>query len=129
MHSGVTHTLNSLTPYMEDEDLEMQVLIRRQTYLKERLDAVPRKGSKTTTNNYFTVVDSIIRPNTTYTKATANEITVANKSAQQIVTLKRGNPTTSQQNQTNQIIVPPIIPNFNPEDNSPQAIIDNFINT
>ncbi|GFY42705.1 hypothetical protein TNIN_323981, partial [Trichonephila inaurata madagascariensis] len=40
MHTGVTHTLNSLAPYMEVEDPEMQELIQRQTYLKERLDTV-----------------------------------------------------------------------------------------
>ncbi|GFT59419.1 hypothetical protein TNCV_1750921 [Trichonephila clavipes] len=39
MHTGVTHTLNSLAPYMEEEDPEMQELIQKQTYLKERLDA------------------------------------------------------------------------------------------
>ncbi|GFU65068.1 hypothetical protein TNCV_1545511 [Trichonephila clavipes] len=39
MHTGVTHTLNSLEPYIEEEDLQMQKLIQRQTYLKERLDA------------------------------------------------------------------------------------------
>ncbi|GFY40516.1 hypothetical protein TNIN_270471 [Trichonephila inaurata madagascariensis] len=38
MHTGVTHTLNSLAPYMEEEDPEMQELIQRQTYLKEQLD-------------------------------------------------------------------------------------------
>ncbi|GFX89129.1 hypothetical protein TNCV_2854271 [Trichonephila clavipes] len=32
MHTGVTHTLNCPTPYMQE-------LIQRQTYLKERLDA------------------------------------------------------------------------------------------
>ncbi|GFY76195.1 hypothetical protein TNIN_173941 [Trichonephila inaurata madagascariensis] len=39
MYTGVTHTLNSLAPYMEEEDLKMQELIQRQTYLKERPDA------------------------------------------------------------------------------------------
>ncbi|GFY00312.1 hypothetical protein TNCV_4711141 [Trichonephila clavipes] len=34
MHTGVKHTLNSLAPYMKEEDPEMQ---QRQTYLKERL--------------------------------------------------------------------------------------------
>ncbi|GFY69180.1 hypothetical protein TNIN_398281 [Trichonephila inaurata madagascariensis] len=28
MHTGVTHTLNSLAPYMEEEDPEMQELIQ-----------------------------------------------------------------------------------------------------
>ncbi|GFX66572.1 hypothetical protein TNCV_1794831 [Trichonephila clavipes] len=136
MHTGVTHTLNSLTPYMEKEDFEMQELIHRQTYRKERLDAAvtnyskcpllpkPRNGSKTTTNNYSTVVDSIIRPNTTYAQASANKNTVANKNAQQIATVKRGNPATSQQNQAKQIIVKPSnIQHFNQEDNFPLTII------
>ncbi|GFV40881.1 hypothetical protein TNCV_1637651 [Trichonephila clavipes] len=39
MHNGVTHTLNSLAPNMEEEDPEMQELIQSHTYLKERLDA------------------------------------------------------------------------------------------
>ncbi|GFY25672.1 hypothetical protein TNCV_2487921 [Trichonephila clavipes] len=39
MHPGVTHTLNSLAPYIEEEDFEMQELIQRQTCLTERLDA------------------------------------------------------------------------------------------
>ncbi|GFS28164.1 hypothetical protein TNIN_426171 [Trichonephila inaurata madagascariensis] len=38
-HTGVTPTLNSLVPFIE-ETPEMQELIQRQTYLKERLDAV-----------------------------------------------------------------------------------------
>ncbi|GFX20613.1 hypothetical protein TNCV_4269451 [Trichonephila clavipes] len=39
MHTGVTYILNSLAPYMEEEDPEMHELIQRQTYLKERLEA------------------------------------------------------------------------------------------
>ncbi|GFY51488.1 hypothetical protein TNIN_32411 [Trichonephila inaurata madagascariensis] len=35
MHTGVTHTLNSLASYIEEEDPEMQELIQRQTYFKE----------------------------------------------------------------------------------------------
>ncbi|GFV46528.1 hypothetical protein TNCV_3234151 [Trichonephila clavipes] len=85
-------------------------------YSKCPLFPKPRKGSKTNTNNFSTVVDSIIRPNSTYAQATANKNTVANKNAQRITTLKRRNPATSQQNQANRIIVtPPIIQNFNPE--------------
>ncbi|GFY33005.1 histone-lysine N-methyltransferase SETMAR [Trichonephila clavipes] len=37
MHTGVTLTLNSPAPYMEEEDLEMQGLIQRQKYLKNDL--------------------------------------------------------------------------------------------
>ncbi|GFY02074.1 hypothetical protein TNCV_5099351 [Trichonephila clavipes] len=92
-------------------------------YSKCPLFPKPSKGSKTTTNNYSTVVDNIIRPNTTYAQATANKNTIANKNAQPMTTLKRGNPGTSRQNQANRIINPSIIQNFNPEDNSAQAII------
>ncbi|GFY63208.1 hypothetical protein TNIN_6381 [Trichonephila inaurata madagascariensis] len=38
MHTGVMHTLNSLAPYLEEEDHEKQELIQRQTHLKERIE-------------------------------------------------------------------------------------------
>ncbi|GFS41379.1 hypothetical protein TNIN_110941 [Trichonephila inaurata madagascariensis] len=46
MHTAVTQTRNLLVPYMEVEDLQIQELAQRQTYLKERVDAAVINSSE-----------------------------------------------------------------------------------
>ncbi|GFX21639.1 nucleic-acid-binding protein from transposon X-element [Trichonephila clavipes] len=69
-------------------------------YSKCPLFPKPRKGT-TTRNNYSTVVDSIVRPNTTYAHVTINKKPDQHKITQQMAPRAKESPAISPQIQTN----------------------------
>ncbi|GFX78941.1 nucleic-acid-binding protein from transposon X-element [Trichonephila clavipes] len=92
-------------------------------YSKCPLFPKPRKGTATR-NNYSTVVDSIVRPNTTYAQATNNKKPDQYKITQQMAPRVKDAPAISPQNQTNRPFTkPPTTQEFNLIENSPQFAI------
>ncbi|GFU47144.1 nucleic-acid-binding protein from transposon X-element [Trichonephila clavipes] len=92
-------------------------------YSKCPLFPKPRKGT-TTRNNYSTVVDSIVRPNTTYAQAANNKKPDQHKNTQQMAPRVKDAPAISPQNQTNRSFTkPPTTQEFNLIENSPQFAI------
>ncbi|GFU96550.1 hypothetical protein TNCV_1133541 [Trichonephila clavipes] len=75
-------------------------------YSKCPLFPKPRKGT-TTRNNYSTVVDSIVRPNTTYAQVTNNKKPDQHKITQQMAPRAKESPAISPQNQTNRLFTKP----------------------
>ncbi|GFX62241.1 hypothetical protein TNCV_3306151 [Trichonephila clavipes] len=99
-------------------------------YSKCPLFPKPRKGT-TTRNNYSTVVDSIVRPNTTYAQVTNNKKPDQHKITQQMAPRAKESPVISPQNQTNRLFTkPPTTQEFNLIENSPQfALVENVQQT
>ncbi|GFT20255.1 nucleic-acid-binding protein from transposon X-element [Trichonephila clavipes] len=92
-------------------------------YSKCPLFPKPSKG-KTTKNNYTTVVDSIVRPNTTYAQATNTTKPTQNKNTQQMAPRVSEAPAISSLNQTNRNFNKlPTTQNFNLIENCPQFAI------
>ncbi|GFU83023.1 nucleic-acid-binding protein from transposon X-element [Trichonephila clavipes] len=92
-------------------------------YSKCPLFPKPRKGT-TTRNNYSTVVDSIVRPNTTYAQVTINKKPDQHKITQQMAPRAKESPAISPQIQTNRSFTkPPTTQEFNLIENSPQFVI------
>ncbi|GFU00279.1 hypothetical protein TNCV_4258481 [Trichonephila clavipes] len=94
-------------------------------YSKCPLYPKPCKGTNTTPNNYATVLDNLIRPNTSFAQAVSKS-TNNSRNPQQMAAPSnaRRNPAIFSQKQTNQIVTPtPTTNNATNENNSPQALI------
>ncbi|GFX62035.1 hypothetical protein TNCV_1358951 [Trichonephila clavipes] len=89
-------------------------------YSKCPLFPKPRKGT-TTGNNYSTVVDSIVRPNTTYAQVTNNKKPDQHKITQQMA--PRANLCYFPANQTNRLFTKPLLLKNSTIENSPQFAI------